>query len=300
MQNKILKSPIKTACLIFGCATISVAMISGNWENISSNIFPNTSWGLYNKSFWENILVEAHGMLFDIFVIGIIVLWLDQIRDKNSTKNSYLEKIEDFRYWHSDEATYRVIGIVKRLNENGVSKINLSNYKFNSARLEEINLENSNLMGINFEKTILRNCNLINVKLTGANLTKSNMKNCNLERADLERANFTEAELKGINFQKTNLERTHFQGANLQSADFRKSNMKNTSFKNANLRSANLKEAANLTFEQLAEAKTIKDIKVDADFMEKIKLLRSDLDETLKVKEAEGIEPPSQSPGDCA
>lgn len=293
MSKKILESPIKTACLIFCCATIPVVLISGYWEVVSSTIFPNTSWGLYNKDFWENILVEAHGMLLDIFVIGIIVLWFDKFREKKSQNNSFLERIDDFRYWHSDEAIHRVIGILRRLNENDISKFNLSNYKFSASRLKNINFKGSNLMGINFENTNLRNCDLAKANLTGANLNKSSMKNCSLEKAVLQRANFTEAILKGINLQKTDLKRTLFQGANLQSADFRKSNMENTNLLDANLRSANLKQVENLTAEQLFEAKTLKDIKIDADLLDRIKLVRPDLLEIKEEEEAGGIEPPS-------
>ena len=56
--------PILLAFFVFLGATILVVSLTG-W------------FYAYNAAFLENILVEAHGMLFDLLIIGVFVLWLN-------------------------------------------------------------------------------------------------------------------------------------------------------------------------------------------------------------------------------
>ena len=68
------------------------------------------------NTFGEGLLIETFGMLLDVLVIGIIILWLNEIRDKKRRREleiqRYQEEIDDFRGWDDKEATFRIIGIV--------------------------------------------------------------------------------------------------------------------------------------------------------------------------------------------
>lgn len=68
----------------------------------------------FDPIFRENILVEAHGMLLDIFVIGVIILMLNQMGEKQRTIQRYQDEIDDFRKWESEEAAHRIAGNIKK------------------------------------------------------------------------------------------------------------------------------------------------------------------------------------------
>ncbi|MCB0083104.1 MAG: hypothetical protein KDE47_19320, partial [Caldilineaceae bacterium] len=55
-------NPIELALIVFFAAFLLVVSLS----------FP-----YYSFAFYENVLVEAHGMLLDLLIIGVFVYWLD-------------------------------------------------------------------------------------------------------------------------------------------------------------------------------------------------------------------------------
>ena len=49
---------MKTTLIILLVLTIASIFITGNWNYVSSVVLPNTTWGLYNKDFFENLLIR--------------------------------------------------------------------------------------------------------------------------------------------------------------------------------------------------------------------------------------------------
>src|SRR5262245_55376881 len=72
-------------------------------------------------SFWPQILAEAHGMIFDIAVIGILLTWLNQNGERRQRIRTYKDEIDDFRLWESEEAAFRTVGNIKRLNRHRIN-----------------------------------------------------------------------------------------------------------------------------------------------------------------------------------
>ena len=54
-------------------------------------------------SFIQQVLAEAHGMIFDIAVIGILIFWLNQNGEKRQRIRTYRDEIDDFRIDAMDE-----------------------------------------------------------------------------------------------------------------------------------------------------------------------------------------------------
>lgn len=65
---------------------------------------------------WTDVLVEAHGLLFDVILFGIVLSIFNKIKSKKENILRLQEELEDYRYWDEKEAVYRIIGIIKRLN----------------------------------------------------------------------------------------------------------------------------------------------------------------------------------------
>lgn len=132
----------------------------------------------YKGDFYKNILVEAHGMLFDILVIGVFIFALHKTGEKRLKREldikRWQEEIDDFRGWKSEEAKFRIIGNIKRLVRNGITDINLT----------DSFLKNADLLGANLKETDLRRANLMGAYLLDANLEEANLEGAHLERTE--------------------------------------------------------------------------------------------------------------------
>jgi len=224
----------------------------------------------YKRGFGQGILIESFGMLLDLFVIAIIVLWLNEWRDKKLKLEieikRYHEEINDYRHWQSDEAKYRIMGNIRRLNKNGISKIDLS-----FCYLKGVTLLNTQLM-----ESTLRHVNLQNAHL----ILFSNLERANCLWADLRRASLFHVNIQGANLMCARFQEADLTGSNLHGANFRYADLQG-----ANLSRANLQGAINLTVEQLSNVKTLYEAKLDSDLMEQIEENYPHLLEQLEEEE---------------
>jgi proteasome lid subunit RPN8/RPN11 len=108
--------------------------------------------------------------------------------------------------------------------------------------------------------------------LDGANFEGDNLEGTDFKKANLEEADLEEADLKGANLEGTDLIGANLAGAdlkvvNLKRANLRSANLKEADLKGADFEGANLKGALNLTIEQLSEAKTLYNAKLDDELL---------------------------------
>lgn len=239
--------PVFLAFLVFVLATLIVVPASLPFYLLDP-------WG-----FLENIMSEAHGMLFDLLVIGCFGYWLTHRVERRQKNNRYREEIEDFRGWQSPEATHRIVGNIRRLNRGGVkTNMQLTEAYLRGANLADVSLADADLWGADLEGAMLRDATLNGANLAGANLAQANleradlretdMRGAHLQEADLERvllddadlrgATLTSADLQYASLKGTNLERSSLNGANLRGARLEKANLSGTDLEDANLRRA--------------------------------------------------------------
>jgi len=207
----------------------------------------------YKHEFIRDILVEAHGMLFDILIIGIFIFALHTIVDNRRQRLSeikrFQDEIDDFREWDSEEAVFRIVGNIRRLNRKGISKIDLSNCYLQNAKLSNANLEGANLQGAHFNKANLRGALLKKANVKGAQFTETDFAATNLSECTLNEANFEKAIFRGAIINKAdfgNYGGYIFRGiepSNLEGADFYNAKCKGTNFREVNLMGADLRGA---------------------------------------------------------
>lgn len=199
----------------------------------------------YPQDFLVNVLAEAHGMLFDLLIIGWFLFWLNKLAERRLRTNRYREEIEDFLGWKSPEATHRIAGNIRRLNRSGTKE---------AMRLTEAFLKDANLGGATLRKADLWGADLEGANLREADLEGASLAGANLEGADLERARLVAADLRGANLREADLERAHLHqadlrgvtlvGADLQYATLTEANLERSSLIGANLRGAVLERVA--------------------------------------------------------
>jgi BTB/POZ domain-containing protein KCTD9 len=220
------------------------------------------------------ILAEAHGTLFDLLIIGWLLMWFSRIADRRRRLNRYQEEIEDFVGWRSPEATHRLVGNIRRLNRLGITeKVRLIEAHLRGARLGGVKMCKSDLWGADLQGAVLRESDLRDTNFAGADLagvdlersdvSGADLRGASLKEADLERATMRGTDLRGANLTgadlqyavlvNADLERATLTGANLHNANLEGADLRNAMLDSANLRGARL-DGADLRFARLDQA----------------------------------------------
>jgi uncharacterized protein YjbI with pentapeptide repeats len=257
--NSVIEKPLLTTSLVLLIVTIIVlgSSLSYYLEDFDS--------------FVPQILAEAHGMIFDIAVIGILIFWLNQNGEIRQRIRTYKDEIDDFRLWESEEAAFRTVGNIKRLNRHQIHEINLVNCYLPRTNLNYVNLSGSNLNSSNVSQSSLIESNLENARLNQTNFENSNLNQANLQGAYASGANFKDSFLIKSNFDGAFLIKANFSNAFLMEANLQNSYLMGADFENASLYKADLRGAKGLSVEQLSKVKTLYLAKFDDEILEQIK-----------------------------
>ena len=202
-----------------------------------------------NPGFWVNVLAEAHGVLLDLLLFVCLLLWFDQKAERRRQIEQYKNAINDFLGWETEEAMYRIVGNIRRLNREGAAPDTLK-----GAYLAEADLKGAVLTEVSLNEATLRGATLQDADLSGAYLGNADLTDADLHRADLSGAHF------GV-----------FPG--MQAAD----GSKHTTLTGAYLREANLRNLRNATAETFADAQTLYKARLDPDLRAEIEEQYPDL-----------------------
>jgi hypothetical protein len=257
--NSIIEKPLLTSTIVLVLVAVLVLSLSLKYY---IRDFDN---------FIIQILAEAHGMIFDIAVIGILIFWLNKNGETRQRIRTYKDEIDDFRLWESEEAAFRTVGNIKRLNRHKIFEINLVNCYLAKTNLSYTNLAGSNLNSGNVSQSSLIESNLENARLNQTNFENSNLNQANLMGAYASGANFKDTFLIKARFEAAFLIKANFNNAYLMEANLQNSYLMGADFENASLYKADLRGAKGLTVEQLSKVKTLYLAKFDDEILEQIK-----------------------------
>jgi BTB/POZ domain-containing protein KCTD9 len=257
--NSIIEKPLLTSSLVLLFVTLIVLGLSAKYYIHEFD------------TFIQQILAEAHGMIFDIAVIGILIFWLNQNGEIRQRIRTYKDEIDDFRLWESEEAAFRTVGNIKRLNRHKIHEINLVNCYLARTNLNYVNLSGSNLNSSNVSQSSLIESNLVNARLNQTNFENSNLNQADLTGAYASGANFKDAFLIKANFEAAFLIKANFKNSFLMESNLTNCYLMGADFENASLYKADLRGAKGLSIEQLSKVKTLYLAKFDDEILEQIK-----------------------------
>lgn len=260
IYNATVEKPLLTSTIVLVFVTIVVLSLSMKYY-------------LRNfDNFIQQVLAEAHGMIFDIAVIGILIFWLNQKGEIRQRIRTYKDEIDDFRMWESEEAAFRTVGNIKRLNRHRIYELNLVNCYLPRTNLNYVNLCGSNLNSANISQSSLIEANLENARLNQTNFENSNLNQINLCGAYASGSNFKDAFLIKAQFENAFLIKSNFSNAYLMEANLQNAYLMGADFENASLYKADLRGAKGLTLEQLSKVKTLYLAKFDEEILEQLKI----------------------------
>jgi hypothetical protein len=257
--NGIIEKPLLTSSIVLVVVAIIVLSLS-------------LPYYLHDfDSFIPQVLAEAHGMIFDIAVFSILIFWLNQNGERRQRIRTYKDEIDDFRLWESEEAAFRTVGNIKRLNRHKIHEINLVNCHLPRTNLNYVNLSGSNLNSANISQSTLIEANLENARLNQTNFENSNLNQANLKSAYASGAIFKDSFMIKAQFDGAFLIKANFNNAFLMEANLQNCYVMGADFENASLYKADLRGAKGLTVEQLSKVKTLYLAKFDDEILEQVK-----------------------------
>ncbi|WMJ71738.1 pentapeptide repeat-containing protein [Cytophagaceae bacterium ABcell3] len=241
--SRILADPILTTSLIFIALSVLVFLLTFPYFQDDP------------VEYFKSILIEAHGMLFDVGVIGILLYWLNKKGEKKIRVQHYQDEIDDIRLWKSEEAGFKILGNIKRLLRENVRKLDLHqcylrNVKLSFADLHESNFNNADLANSVLNETIFSGSRMNYINLEGSSLNKSNLESCYLNAANL-------SSVRGIKtiFKNSLLIKANFDSAFFVEADFSGCDMSGANFDNVSFYRTDFTNASGLTADQFKKVK---------------------------------------------
>jgi uncharacterized protein YjbI with pentapeptide repeats len=273
----MFSTPIRTLTSILLITLIFLVAISLNWNWISSHIFPNTSIGLYNRDFWVNTIVSLHGVVIELGVFGVLVLWLDTKREHKQAINRQLEDLVDFATLDIPEINMKKVGHIKRLNSSNFKTISVSNLTIPKMIISDIELHKSKLIGFKIPHGQIKETKFVESKMRSSNFENATLKNTIFENCNLYKTNFNSILARGINFTGSCLERSSFISSDLKNSNFKNCDLREVIFDDSILDNCNFMQCTNLDTDAIAKAKSLNYIKIDPTKLDELKKLRTDM-----------------------
>ena len=203
-----LSSKITSITHVFGLLVIGVGLLLLAYD-VRYLLKFGDGWDYIN-----NIIVEAHGLLFDLIVLGVLISIFESKREKEEAIERDNNLIDDLRGWRNEEGTRRTVGAIKRLASKDAPFLMLTN-----CYLKEANLNGVILKEANFQGAVLEGALLICANLEGAIFVGANLQGACLTHAKLEGTDFSWLEVSFPSFERTNLSGANLTGACLLNAD---------------------------------------------------------------------------------
>ena len=229
LRRRLLSSEGAAAVLLF----IGVFVIIFGFFFIRSG---NPSFRQVVEDFYANFGAEFVSIAITVFIIDRLNRRRQAREEKAQMIQRWREEIEDYRSWKSDEAKYRIVGNVKRLNRENISDICLIGAYLPGARLSEADLNGADLYGANLQGAVLQKA-----ILGGTNLNNANLQGAYLQGAYLQQADLNGADLRGSKLQRTGLQGVDLSGALLDEADLSGANLSSANLCQADLELADLR-----------------------------------------------------------
>lgn len=162
---------------------------------------------------WDNksdILVEFHGLFFDIILFGILFIVFAQIGERRKEIKRYQENIDDLKGWNEPEATFKIIGNLKRLLALKANNINLAftflkRGLFSGLTIEKIKFDNCILDEAIFQYSKCNNSTFLNSSMSLSDLRYCDLTFCDFTKVSSEQGTFQGSKLCNSKFEHSSI-----------------------------------------------------------------------------------------------
>nr|PMI90147.1 hypothetical protein BCU35_04815 [Vibrio lentus] len=311
LTNHILENPIKSMICFLFFLLIVIVGITGFWPFFSTaSPMSDITFGLYNKDFWENFLVEAHGFLLDFIIFGVIVFGFDHLRAKREIKNQkdeaeklakakaesrkkdeierMLEEISDYADLDLPEVNRKKFGHIKRLQNYNVKVIDVTQLTLNGCNVKNFSFESgSRMIGFQLQEGFMTSVIFNDVKMRSSYFNGSKLTSCTWFKSDITKLVLKDTtNAKGTKFIECNMTNADLRDTNLTGAEFTGSQLTDVKFEGAILDRADFRDTHELDLEQLSKAESLNYLKISDQQLEKLKVLKPEMKMAKRLSRA--------------
>lgn len=262
VNRHILQKPINIS--------VSVFLIIGTFVVVLSKSY-------YSLDFAKNVLVEAHGMLMDIIVFGVLVYYLTQNGGIKREIKDINDEIDLYRIQQYDAIQIEFRRLTNKLISRNVKYIDLHSCYLEGIHFDFLNYRIKHLCRVEHYLLDLDNANLNNCNFFMVNMSSSSLNQCICQNADFHKANISSSSLNGANFEGSSFCDADLSGSTIINSNLANCDLRRSNFTNAILAGSNLENVKNLTLEQLLTAKSLYEVKMDPLLLEEIKRMKPSL-----------------------
>jgi len=175
----------------------------------------------------KGVVVELHGMIFDLVLFGILLSMYEKFRTKRELIRQLHEEVDYYRDWKEEESKHRLRVLIKKLNLQKITKINISNCHLDNVELKEVNFKGSEFEYASFHSSQLDKCVFTETKVKLSIFADALLYNSKFDNATLSECVFSSTFLNNVDFRNSNLEYANFSRAIIGKANFDGANMEN-------------------------------------------------------------------------
>lgn len=232
-------------------------------------------WG--QDSFYAGFITNIYNSVLDFLVFSIILFVFLGRHEKTDKIQLYRNNIDDCRFWYSDEAAFKNAGNIRRLQNLGISSLDLSKCTLQKIKLKKESFVDSRFMGAclndtNFDGSIFSKSDLQGATANKASFNQVTLSGCNLKYFEFQESQMLSANLSKCDFTKSKLCKSTFHATKLKDCTLEGADLTDCVFERADLRGAK-----GLTTSQLLKCKSIMYAKVDSVLADEVNMINPKL-----------------------
>jgi len=269
---------------ILGAFIASYLAVYSTIFTVVAIIIVSISFKYYDEEFLKKVLAGAHGLILNMFVLGIIVYLLTKKGQKSAEIQIYRDQIDNLRGLGTKEVSRQLRMAICMLKKKGVTEIDLSNCHLELVSFEGFDLSKSDFSGSYFKSAVFSNCNFTRANFAGAEFECVDFKNCDLSEAEfsngrLTYTNFSQCNVNRLSFHNTSFNLVDLSWTDLSNIDFSYAIIDEVHFHNSDLEGAtfcwtHFKAIDDLQEEQLSKVESLHGARFGKEFEKRIDVSR--------------------------
>ena len=148
------------------------------------------------KEFIKDIYFESHGLLFDLFVFGVVLSLYDAFKSSRDKIKENTDKLDIHKQHDTHISSVESTYLIKEMNRLGKKKFNLNGSHFHrNWKIESISLKNSECNSANLSGVTLLNCSLIKSHFNCSSFEAGIFEKCTINKSDFRYSNLDQTRI---------------------------------------------------------------------------------------------------------
>lgn len=263
--------------ITFAIFSVTVILLSIYLDDISEVILPNTKIGIYNKSFWVNLLINLNSTIVDFLFLSLMIIFFTKRMENKKEIETLRRELKYFATHSSVETDIKKLFNLKRLSEIDKKPVDIQKIKMQSIDIDSLVLKDADLSGMSLYESKLKGVKFSNCIIRSLNISKGKSKDSSFIKCTIRNLKLSGGDFKSINFEESILINAKMNDAELSNASFKKCDLKDATFDNSNLRCANFSGSKNINIVNLCKASCLDYIVASDEVLSEIKKIRADV-----------------------